>query len=110
MTAHSRKPARNANGMWLNMKLATSPLRSMIEGTALELSSADTEFGSPNQRRLRAMVHADVAGYSRLIGMNDAATVRRLRTLRRALIDPAIRTFHGAHREHRGRLDDDHVR
>ena len=41
------------------------------------------------------MVHADVAGYSRLIGMNDAGTVRRLRTLRRALIDPAIRAFHG---------------
>jgi class 3 adenylate cyclase len=36
-----------------------------------------------------------VAGYSRLIGMNDSGTVRRLRTLRRALIDPAIRTFRG---------------
>jgi adenylate cyclase len=41
------------------------------------------------------MVHADVAGYSRLIGMNDAATVRRLRMLRRALIDPAMRAFRG---------------
>ena len=27
--------------------------------------------------------------------MNDSGTVRRLRTLRRALIDPAIRTFRG---------------
>jgi adenylate cyclase len=34
-----------------------------------------------------------VANYSRLIGMNDSGTVRRLRTLRRALIGPAIRTF-----------------
>jgi adenylate cyclase len=70
-------------------------LRSIIESTALELFSAGAESGSPGERRLRAMVHADVAGYSRLIGMNDAATVRRLRTLRRALIDPAIRTFRG---------------
>ncbi|MEA2790560.1 MAG: adenylate cyclase, partial [Acetobacteraceae bacterium] len=70
-------------------------MRSIIESTALELFSAGAESGSPGERRLRAMVHADVAGYSRLIGMNDAATVRRLRTLRRALIDPAIRTFRG---------------
>ena len=35
--------------------------------------------------------------YSRLIGLDDAGTLRRLRTLRRALIDPAIR-------EHGGRV------
>ncbi|HSU04611.1 MAG TPA: adenylate/guanylate cyclase domain-containing protein, partial [Acetobacteraceae bacterium] len=64
-------------------------------GTALELSSANADLGGSSERRLRAMVHADVAGYSRLIGMNDAGTVRRLRTLRRALIDPAIRAFSG---------------
>jgi adenylate cyclase len=55
----------------------------------------DADLSGPSERRLRAMVHADVAGYSRLIGMNDAATVRRLRMLRRALIDPAIRAFRG---------------
>ena len=38
-----------------------------------------------------------MAGYSRLIGLDDAGTLRRLRTLRRALIDPAIR-------EHGGRV------
>jgi adenylate cyclase len=70
-------------------------LCSIIEGVALDLSSADADFNGPSERRLRAMVHADVAGYSHLIGMNDAGTVRRLRTLRRALIDPAIRAFHG---------------
>jgi adenylate cyclase len=48
-------------------------------------------------RRLVAVVHADMAGYSRLIGMDDAGTIRRLRMLRRALIDPAIR-------EHGGRV------
>jgi adenylate cyclase len=87
--------ARNANVMKLSVKLAASPLRSIIEGALLEPSTADSEFNSPSERRLRAMVHADVAGYSRLIGMNDAATVRRLRTLRRALIDPTITAFRG---------------
>src|SRR5690349_14690775 len=36
-----------------------------------------------------------MAGYSRLIGQDDAGTIRRLRTLRRALIDPAIREHGG---------------
>jgi len=46
-------------------------------------------------RRLIAVVYADMVGYSRLIGQDDAGTLRRLRTLRRALIDPAIREHGG---------------
>jgi rhodanese-related sulfurtransferase len=46
-------------------------------------------------RRLIAVVRADMAGYSRLIGLDDVGTLRRLRTLRRALIDPAIREYGG---------------
>ena len=42
-------------------------------------------------RRLIAVVYADMVGYSRLIGLDDAGTLHRLRMLRRALIDPAIR-------------------
>ena len=49
------------------------------------------------RRRLIAIVYADMVGYSRLIGLDDAGTLRRLRTLRQALIDPAIR-------EHGGRV------
>jgi len=41
-------------------------------------------------RRLIAVLYADMVGYSRLIGMDDAGTLRRLRALRDALIDPAI--------------------
>jgi adenylate cyclase len=48
-------------------------------------------------RKLIAVVYADMVGYSRLIGLDDAGTLHRLRTLRRALIDPAIR-------EHGGRV------
>jgi adenylate cyclase len=41
-------------------------------------------------RRLIAVVYADMVGYSRLIGLDDAGTFERLRELRRDLIDPAI--------------------
>jgi adenylate cyclase len=50
---------------------------------------------SPDRRKLIAVVYADMVGYSRLIGLDDAGTLRRLRTLRRALIDPAIREYGG---------------
>ncbi len=36
-----------------------------------------------------------MVGYSRLIGLDDAGTLRRLQTLRRAVIEPAIREFGG---------------
>src|ERR1700679_1139190 len=41
-------------------------------------------------RRLIAVAYADMAGYSRLIGLDDAGTFERLRELRRDLIDPAL--------------------
>jgi adenylate cyclase len=48
-------------------------------------------------RRLAAILAADVAGYSRLIGSDEGGTLERLRALRRELLDPKIA-------EHRGRL------
>jgi TolB-like protein/class 3 adenylate cyclase len=42
------------------------------------------------QRRLAAILAADVAGYSRLTGADEEGTLARLRALRRELIDPAI--------------------
>jgi adenylate cyclase len=41
-------------------------------------------------RKLIAVVYADMAGYSRLIGLDDAGTFERLRALHRDLIDPAL--------------------
>jgi adenylate cyclase len=49
------------------------------------------------QRQLSAILAADVAGYSRLIGLDEEGTLARLKELRRALIDPKIN-------EHRGRI------
>ena len=49
------------------------------------------------ERRLAAILAADVAGYSRLIGADEEGTLNRLRSIRAEVIDPAIAA-------HRGRL------
>jgi TolB-like protein/Tfp pilus assembly protein PilF len=42
------------------------------------------------QRRLAAIVSADVAGYSRLMGRDESGTLAALKGLRQEVIDPAI--------------------
>src|SRR3984893_2766368 len=51
----------------------------------------------PTIRRLAAILAADVAGYSRLMGADEEGTLERLKALRRELADPKIK-------EHRGRV------
>jgi adenylate cyclase len=46
-------------------------------------------------RRLAAILAADVAGYSRLMGADEEGTLERLKALRRELIDPTIAEHHG---------------
>src|SRR5271169_3383918 len=48
-----------------------------------------------DQRRLAAIVSADVAGYSRLMGLDDSGTLAALKTHRRELIDPKIAEYGG---------------
>ena len=48
------------------------------------------------ERRLVAILAADVAGYSRLMGADEEGTLSHLKALRRTLVDPAI----AAHRVH----------
>ena len=50
---------------------------------------------SPGVRKLIAVFHADMVGYSRLIGLDDVGTLERLRTLRSLLIYPAIDEYGG---------------
>ena len=47
------------------------------------------------QRRLAAIVSADVAGYSRLMGRDESGTLAALKALRRDLIDPRIEAHGG---------------
>src|SRR5215471_18129162 len=46
-------------------------------------------------RKLAAILAADVAGYSRLMGADEEGTLERLKALRRELIDPKIVEHHG---------------
>ncbi|MGA7866749.1 MAG: response regulator [Stellaceae bacterium] len=46
-------------------------------------------------RRLAAVLAADVAGYSRLMGRNEEGTLERLMAHRRVLVDPNIAEHHG---------------
>jgi adenylate cyclase len=49
------------------------------------------------ERRLAAILAADIAGYSRLMGVDEEGTLRQLKAHRKELIDPKIT-------EHRGRI------
>ena len=42
------------------------------------------------ERRLAAILAADVAGYSRLVGEDEEGTLERLRVVRREVVDPMI--------------------
>jgi adenylate cyclase len=53
--------------------------------------------GKPVERRLAAIMAADVVGYSRLMGVDEIGTLRVLQAHRRDLIDPQIAA-------HRGRI------
>src|SRR5689334_25174331 len=49
------------------------------------------------ERRLAAILAGDVAGYSRLMGVDEEGTLRQLKAHRKELVDPKIT-------EHRGRI------
>ena len=53
--------------------------------------------GDRVERRLAAILAADIAGYSRLIEVDEEGTLGRLRVLRAEIIDPKIAG-------HRGRI------
>ena len=46
-------------------------------------------------RRLAAILAADVAGYSRLIGVDEGGTLQTLKAIRAELIDPTIAAHNG---------------
>src|SRR5258705_2508236 len=53
--------------------------------------------GERVERRLAAILAGDVAGYSRLMGLDEEGTLAALKGHRRAVVDPKIA-------EHRGRI------
>ena len=49
------------------------------------------------ERRLAAVLATNVAGYSRLVGADEAGTLAALKAIRRKVVDPKIK-------EHRGQI------
>jgi adenylate cyclase len=47
------------------------------------------------ERKLAAILAADVVGYSRLVGDDEAGTIARLKTLRKEFVEPLIAEYHG---------------
>jgi adenylate cyclase len=47
------------------------------------------------ERRLLAILAADVVGYSRLVGLDEEGTVERVKSLKENIIEPAIVSHHG---------------
>jgi adenylate cyclase len=67
-------------------------------GSLMRLRHQDRKAdGKPVERRLAAILAADVVGYSRLMGADEIGTLRALQAHRRELIDPTIAA-------HRGRI------
>ena len=47
------------------------------------------------ERRLAAVLAADVAAYSRLMGADEEGTLARLKAVRKVIVDPAIASHRG---------------
>src|SRR3954465_13968000 len=68
-----------------------------VNGKVQWLARMSTYKPERADRRLAAILAADVSGYSRLIGEDEEDTLNRLKAIRADLIDPKIT-------EHRGRI------
>ena len=47
------------------------------------------------ERRLAAILAADVAGYSRLMGLDEEGTLARMKRYRREINEPTLAEHHG---------------
>ena len=59
------------------------------------MNSISEDASNTLQRRLAAVVVADVVGYSRLMRQDEEGTLNRMRLLRSELIDPIITQYSG---------------
>ena len=73
--------------------MASFPARTL--GTRVESRADEPMTTGRSERRLAAILFTDVVGYSRLISGDEVGTLRRLKALRREVIDPRIAAAHG---------------
>ncbi len=81
-------------------KLALARTQSvmLLSGGRIQGSSRGISLVTEHvERRLAAVLAADIAGYSRLMGADEEGTLARLKAVRKALVDPTIT-------KHRGRI------
>jgi hypothetical protein len=64
-------------------------------GTTYRIFDQHTTLEHPVQRKLAAILAADVVGYSHLMEADEAGTLSRLKTTREQVIGPKIATFGG---------------
>ena len=80
---------------------ASDPPAKGLNGTKVPFESHQVPFGpvagdqgtteGPHmERRLAAILSADIAGYSRLIGFDEAGTFRRVKALRTEVLEPLV--------------------
>ena len=67
----------------------------MVLPLGFPYSSAAVEQAQHLERKLVAILAADVVGYSRLMGLDETGTLSRLKALRREFIEPLIDGYHG---------------
>src|SRR5205823_3083840 len=100
-TAPAPRRARRPGGYWRAGSYASDLLGSRA-GCSINAAAYDCRNGEANamaeervERRLAAILAADVAGYSRLIGQDEEGTLSALRELRRELVEPCVAEHNG---------------
>src|SRR5258708_35380184 len=78
---------------WYTSSRMSGP-RGKAGNTMVRSSRPGEKVTMPVARRLAAIVAADVAGYSRLMGLDEAGTAKALQE-HRAAIDPIVARFGG---------------
>src|SRR6476661_2272619 len=67
----------------------------LLHSHSISPSMGATLSGEQVERRLAAILAADVAGYSRLMAADEVGTLTALKAHRREVVDPAIAAHHG---------------
>ena len=108
-SATCTRTARRFQTRWVTIHDTAVDGNTPFDANALAKAKGGTPFKRPEngqfrpdhgervERRLAAVLAADVAGYSRLMGADEEGTLARLKAVRKALVDPTIAA-------HRGRI------
>src|SRR5712671_2409424 len=78
----------------------SQPVRTLVYGCRIGVNrrrggAMEARGEQRVERRLAAILAADVAGYSRLLGADEGGTLKRLGAIRAELTDPKIAEHHG---------------